>query len=113
MTRSVEEGRAYSRGYEAGRKRLAREYSSELASAEREEFRRHVFLAALPELIRAPWETGGVPWTDMQQFVDGAWGLADKACPGTVFTGRILASAGDATGTGEGESATPKGDANA
>lgn len=66
---------AYAKGYAAGRRRVAVE--------EREEFRRAVFLAVLPEIVRSPWgRKVGDEWKPLNTapaIVSTAWDVADAA----------------------------------
>lgn len=82
-----DEQRGYSKGYAAGQKRADREYSRALHDHRREEFKRDVFLAVLPQLMAAPWRNGDQPWSTREQFIKGAWGFAEEAAKGTTFSG--------------------------
>lgn len=59
MSEQEAEKRGYAKGYAAGRRRLEADLSREQAAAEREEWRRRVFLAALPACISASGWTDG------------------------------------------------------
>ncbi len=62
----------YQKGYNAGRRRAKLDHANAELRAIKEQFEREVFLAVLPELIRAPWQVNGEAWKNMQQFVNGA-----------------------------------------
>lgn len=86
MTDAKPKIRTYAQGYAAGQRRVVREGARENMAAQREQFRRDVFLAILPELVRSPWRTGEKTWATMEQFIDGAWNFADLAGKNTFFT---------------------------
>lgn len=75
---------AYSKGYAAGRKKTEAEMADVRAALDEEyrrdrDFRRAVFLAVLPEIIRAPWQTDGKRHTTAMQMVDMAVTFASEA----------------------------------
>lgn len=74
----AEHRRGYAKGYAAGKRRQDREIS-------REEFRRAVFLAALPSYLEGTWERGGKRMTTTSERVSLAWSCADIAVKNTSF----------------------------
>lgn len=74
----------YKRGYTAGRKKTETEVALWRAALDTEylrnaDFRRAVFLAALPEIIRAPWSQSGKRLNTTAGVVDTALEIADEA----------------------------------
>jgi hypothetical protein len=122
MPRTKEEARAYQQGYATGRKRAAYDYDRELASEEREEFRRQAALVTLNAMTRPGnnWGTtkDGVytKYKTMEDFAEAAFTFADKLVRRTSFTGRRLKAPAieaqrattENTGVVEDESAAPK-----
>ena len=77
------EKRGYSRGYVAGQRRVAVAENEEAREERRLEFRRQVFLAALPGLIvNGTWQTGGKTARKPSEYVSIAWYFADEALKG-------------------------------
>lgn len=68
-------GPAYDKGYAAGRRRTVTD--------DRDAFRRAVFLAALPEIIRTPWgcevDDEWKTYNTVSAIADTAWNVADAA----------------------------------
>lgn len=79
----MEDSKSYAKGYAAGRKKQARDADENARIAARykeiEAFRRAVFLAALPEIIKAPWQTNGKTQTTADEMVRTAASFADEA----------------------------------
>lgn len=74
------EARAYTKGYEAGRRRKDRELRAERDRREERAFRDRVFLAALPDFIKAQgWKMDGKEVTNLNQRVELAWRAAQRA----------------------------------
>lgn len=87
----------YQKGYAAGRRREQRSRSTELGKWRTEQFKQSVFLAILPELVRAPWRTGEKRWNTITEFVNGAWNFADKAVARTWFSTETFAATEEKT----------------
>ena len=75
----------YAKGYAAGRRRAARDDVQMRETIQRAEFRRQVFLAILPELVRDPWQTGTKRWTTQNEFINGAVDFANAAASRFTF----------------------------
>lgn len=74
------EARAYSRGYQAGRKRRKTEVAEERRLAQRQAFWQRAFLAALPACVTAQgWAVGDKPITNISQRTRLAKDFADEA----------------------------------
>lgn len=86
MSASTEEQKGYARGYAAGRRTARAKNEQRVIQAMREQFEREVFLAVLPELVRAPWQTEGQRWSKMEQFITGARKFATLAGDRFNFT---------------------------
>lgn len=74
----------YKRGYAAGRRKIEAEVAEWRAAADAEylrsaDFRRAVFLAALPEIIRSPWVQNGKKLNDAVGVVGTALDIAEEA----------------------------------
>lgn len=77
------EARGYSRGYKRGRATATDRKAQQRRAAEREAFRRRVFLAALPACIAAQnWKRGEKPITSLGDRIALAWEFADEAVRG-------------------------------
>lgn len=90
------EQRAYSKGYQAGRKKLGIEYDGRLRDAEREQFRREAALTALQGMM-LPGNNWGSnrgsthkPYRTMEEYAAGAFAFADELCKRTHFTGLLI-----------------------
>lgn len=77
---SPEEARAYSRGYQAGKRRKQRDINDEKRIREEKHFRDRAFLAALPACIQAQgWTRGDKTITKLEDRVRLAWDAAEEA----------------------------------
>lgn len=79
------EKRSYARGYAAGRRHALEKGESAARNAKREEFKRQVFLAVLPQLLDKPWQINGVQWKNKDEFIKGAYGFAEKSADSFLF----------------------------
>lgn len=93
MTMTPEEKRGYNRGYQAGRRRLAEDYSRELASWRREQFKQQAALVALP-ILAAPGSNWGTTksgvhtkYSNMAEYAEAAFNFAERLAKHTYFSG--------------------------
>lgn len=71
---------AYQKGYNAGRKRVAKDRERAAYEAKRAAFRQRAFLAALPACIVAQgWKAGDKPINTLVDRTALAWDFADEA----------------------------------
>lgn len=77
------EKRGYARGYKAGRGKASALRAARQREAEREAFRRRVFLTALPFCLAADgWQINGKTVQGMKDRTRLAWIAADEAMKG-------------------------------
>lgn len=90
---TADEQRGYSKGYAAGKRRAATEYSRELADWRREQFKQRAALVALQQMMLPgnAWGTtvDGVhkPYTSMEEYSKAAFLFADHLAKRTYFSG--------------------------
>lgn len=71
---------AYQKGYNAGKHRLDKDLRKEEWEKENRQFAQQVFCAALVGTLQSGgWETGGKKWSNISDYVNGAWKFADAA----------------------------------
>jgi len=74
------EQRGYSRGYQAGKKRVQTERLAERLAKEQQAFLDKAFLAAVPfAMQQSNWKHGEKPINTIAERVDLAWDVAEAA----------------------------------